>query len=112
MSGTEVVVAALLAAGVLIQLTSVIGILAARDVYDRLHFTGPASIFTPLAIAVAVAIDFGPLTQAGIKAALTAAIVALLGPVLAHATARAARIRERGQLDYREPTRPIGGGER
>ena len=27
------------------------------DVYDRLHFTGPASIFTPLAFAVAVVID-------------------------------------------------------
>lgn len=104
MSVTEIAVAALLTAAVLLQLASVAGIVAARDVYDRLHFTGPASIFTPLAVAVAVALDFGPLSQAGIKAALTAAIIVGFGPVLVHATARAARIREHGQLDYREPT--------
>lgn len=102
MSPTEIAIAVLLGFAVLMQLTSVIGILAADDVYDRLHFTGPASIFTPLAIAVAVAIDFGPLSQAGIKAAMTAALVMLLGPALVHATARAAHIRERGRLVVQE----------
>lgn len=106
MSGTETIVAALLAVAVVVQLLSVLGIVVARDVYDRLHFAGPASIFTPILIAIAVAIDFGPVSQAGIKSALTALIIAGFGPVLAHATARAARIRERGQLDYREPTGP------
>lgn len=106
MSTTEAVVAVLLAVAVVVQLLSVLGIVVARDVYDRLHFAGPASIFTPILVAIAVAIDFGPASQAGIKAALTAFIIVGFGPVLAHATARAARIRERGQLDYREPSGP------
>lgn len=109
MSASEVLVAVLLAVGVFMQLASVAGVLVARDVYDRLHFAGPASIFTPLACAIAVMIDFGPFSQAGIKAALVAVVVAGFGPVLVHATARAARIRERGQLDYREATPPGSG---
>ena len=114
MSAAELAIAGLLVFGVGMQVTSVLGILVARDVYDRLHFTGPASTFTPLAFAAAVAIHFGPLSQAGIKAALTAALVILLGPALVHATARAARIRERGRLELppsgSEPAAP-GAGE-
>ena len=105
MSGEEIVVAALLAVGVLLQLTSVLGILVARDVYDRIHFTEPAGIFTPIAIAIAVVIDFGPLSQAGIKAVMIAVLIVLLAPALVHATARAAHIREHGRLELsgREP---------
>lgn len=102
MSTTEVLVMVLLGFGVFMQLTSVAGILVARDVFDRLHFTGPASIFTPLTLAVAVAIDFGPLSQAGLKSILVAVLVICLGPALVHATARAAHIRESGGLDMRE----------
>ncbi len=102
MSGEEIAVAALLAVGVLLQLTSVVGILVARDVYDRIHFTEPAGIFTPIAIAVAVVIDFGPFSQAGIKAVMTAVLIVLLGPALVHATARAAHIREHGSLELSE----------
>ncbi len=102
MSLTEVLVVVLLGFGVIMQLTSVAGILVARDVYDRLHFTGPASNFTPLAFAVAVAIDFGPISQAGLKSILVAVLVIFLGPALVHATARAAHIRESGGLDMRE----------
>jgi monovalent cation/proton antiporter MnhG/PhaG subunit len=101
-SATEVLVVVLLGFAVIMQLTSVVGILVARDVYDRLHFTGPASIFTPLALAVAVAIDFGPISQAGLKSILVAVLVICLGPALVHATARAAHIRESGRLDMRE----------
>jgi multisubunit Na+/H+ antiporter MnhG subunit len=96
----EIAVIALLAVGVVLQLASVVGIVVAPTVYDRLHFTGPASIFTPLALAVAVALDYGPFSQAGLKSALTAVLVIGFGPALVHATARAARIRERGGLEY------------
>ena len=98
-SPAEIVVVALLAFGVAMELTSVLGILVGSDLYARLHFTGPASTFTPLALAVAVAIDYGPFSQAGIKAAMAAALVILLGPALVHATARAARVRERGSVE-------------
>jgi multisubunit Na+/H+ antiporter MnhG subunit len=101
-SATEVLVVALLGFGVLMQLTSVAGVLAGGNVYDRLHFTGPASIFTPLALAIAIVIDFGPLSQAGLKSILVAVLVICLGPALVHATARAAHIRESGRLDLRE----------
>jgi multisubunit Na+/H+ antiporter MnhG subunit len=98
-SGTEVVVTSLLAFAVAMQLTSVLGILVGSDVYARLHFTGPASTFTPLALAVAVVIHFGLFSQAGVKSAIVAGLVIVLGPALVHATARAARIRQRGRIE-------------
>ena len=48
-------------------------------------------------------IDEGPLSQAGLKSTLTALILVGLGPVLVHATARAAYVRERGRLSVEEP---------
>jgi multisubunit Na+/H+ antiporter MnhG subunit len=95
---TEILVAGLLALGVAMQLTSVLGILVGSTVYARLHFTGPASTFTPLSLAVAVLIHYGPFTQAGVKSVIVAGLVILLGPALVHATARAARIRQRGRI--------------
>jgi multicomponent Na+:H+ antiporter subunit G len=97
-SAVDVVVAALLAIGVAAQLTGVVGVLAAGNVYDRLHFTGPASIFGPLALAAAIVLDEGPLSQAGLKSMLVAVLVLGLNPILVHASARAAFVRERGRI--------------
>jgi multicomponent Na+:H+ antiporter subunit G len=97
-SAGDVVVAVLLVVGVASLLTGVIGVLAARNVYDRLHFTGPASIFGPLALALAVVLDEGPVSQAGLKSMLVALLVLALNPILVHASARAAFVRERGRL--------------
>ena len=44
----------LLTVGVAAQLTAVVGVLVGADVYDRLHFIGPGSIFGPAALALAV----------------------------------------------------------
>jgi multisubunit Na+/H+ antiporter MnhG subunit len=98
-SAADILVIALLAFGVAMELTSVLGILVGADVYARLHFTGPASTFTPIALAVAIAIHFGAFSQAGIKAAITAGLIVVLGPALVHATARAARIRQKGEIE-------------
>ncbi len=111
MSAGEIGIACLLALGVASLLSGVLGVLVARDVYDRLHFTGPASIFGPLLLALAVVLEEGPVSQAGLKSTLTALLIIALNPVLVHATARAARIRERGQLDYGEGLAE-GGAER
>ena len=100
---TVVVVWALMAIGVLSLLAAVLGVLVAADVYDRLHFIGPGSLFGPVAFALAVVIDEGPLSQAGLKSMLTALVLVCLGPVLVHATARAAYVRERGRLSVEEP---------
>jgi monovalent cation/proton antiporter MnhG/PhaG subunit len=88
----------LMAIGTLAVLVGVLGVLVARDVYDRLHFIGPAGIFAPTAFALAVVIDEGPFSQAGLKSMLTALILLGLSPVLVHATARAAYVREHGKL--------------
>jgi monovalent cation/proton antiporter MnhG/PhaG subunit len=98
-SVAEVAVWLLLAIGVAAQLTAVLGVLVAADVYDRLHYTGPASVFGPSCLALAVVIDEGPLSQAGLKSMLVGLLLLALSPVLVHATARAAFVRERGGLD-------------
>ena len=98
MSAGGVLVWVLLAAGVAAQLAGVVGVVVADDVYERLHFTGPASIFGPSCLALAIVIDEGPLSQAGLKSILVALLMLALSPILVHATARAAYVRERGSL--------------
>jgi monovalent cation/proton antiporter MnhG/PhaG subunit len=93
---TEVVVGVLLGVGVGSALLSALGLLATRDAYDQLHFTGPATVIAPVAVAAAVLVE-EPLSSAGIKSVLIALIMLGTGPVLIHATARAARIRDRGR---------------
>jgi monovalent cation/proton antiporter MnhG/PhaG subunit len=92
----DVAVAVALAIGVASALMGAVGLLATRDPYDQLHFTGPATVIGPIAIAAAVLVE-EPLSSAGIKAVLVALIMVGTGPILLHATARAARIRERGR---------------
>ncbi len=94
----------LLLIGVLAVLLSCIGLIVARDTYDRLHYLGPATSLGPVCIALATVAYFG-LGQAGIKALLVAAVLLVTGPVVTHATARATRLR--GSRDV-----PGGGDER
>ncbi len=93
---TNVLVWSLVVLGTVVQVLCVLGVLLARNPYDRLHFTGPASTVAPVAFALAVIVDEGPVTQAGVKSVLTALALVVLNGVLVHATARAARIREHG----------------
>ena len=93
----DVVVAVLLVLGVGIELVCCLGVLVMRNVYDRLHYTGPAS-FGAVLMAAAVVIREGLLSQIGTKAVLIAAVLLVVSPALVHATARAARLRERGEL--------------
>jgi multisubunit Na+/H+ antiporter MnhG subunit len=92
----DVAVAVLLALGVASALMSALGLAASRNPYDQLHFTGPATVISPVAIAAAVLVE-EPLSSAGVKAVLVALIMVGTGPILLHATARAARVRERGR---------------
>jgi monovalent cation/proton antiporter MnhG/PhaG subunit len=95
-SAGDVAVAVLLALGVASALMGALGLLASRDPYDQLHFTGPATVIGPVAIAAAVLVE-EPLSSAGIKAVLVALVMLATGPILIQATARAARVRERGR---------------
>lgn len=96
MNWQDVIVAVFLVLGVGIELLSCLGVLLMRDVFDRLHYVGPASVLGPLAIMIAVLVEES-FSTAGIMAILIALSLMITGPVLTHATARAARVRRLGQ---------------
>ncbi|HET8672137.1 MAG TPA: monovalent cation/H(+) antiporter subunit G [Thermoleophilaceae bacterium] len=90
----------LLVLGVGLQVLSAIGVLAMRSVYDRLHYVSSASVGGALvAVAVTVRESFSLI---GNKTLFIAFFLLVTGPVLVHATARAARIRERGEWSVKE----------
>jgi monovalent cation/proton antiporter MnhG/PhaG subunit len=91
----DVSVAVLLILGVGIELVCCLGVLVMRGVYDRLHYTGPAS-FGAVLIAAAVVVREGLLSQISTKAVLIAATLLVVSPVLVHVTGRAARLRATG----------------
>ena len=92
----DALVILLLAVGVVIELISCVGILVARQFYDRLHYVGPASTLGAFMIGAALVAQDG-LKQQGVKSILVVFLLVVVGPVLTHATARAARIREFGR---------------
>jgi multicomponent Na+:H+ antiporter subunit G len=96
MSLRQLAVIALLVVGVGVTLLSCLGVLVMRDAYDRLHYTTPAAVLAPVAIAAAVVVE-ERLSAAGVKAVLVALVLVVTNPVLGHATARAARIRRFGE---------------
>jgi len=95
---TTIAAAVLVTVGVAVELACCVGVVVMRDVYDKLHFTGPATILGPLALAAAIVVQEG-LSQAGIKALLVAALLVVANPVLTHATGRALYIRQRDHLE-------------
>lgn len=95
---TTIAAAVLVTVGVAVELACCVGVVVMRDVYDKLHFTGPATILGPLALAGAIVVQEG-LNQAGIKALLVAALLVVANPVLTHATGRALYIRQRDHLE-------------
>jgi monovalent cation/proton antiporter MnhG/PhaG subunit len=94
MSLQDAVVYLLLGLGVACEVVSCLGVAAMRDAYDRLHFVGPASLGAVL-IAGAIWVRQGP-SGIALKSTVVAVFLLVASPALAHATARAARISERG----------------
>jgi multicomponent Na+:H+ antiporter subunit G len=107
LSPRDLAVTALLVLAVAVTLVSCAGVLLMRDPYDRLHYTAPAAVIPPVAIAAAVVLE-QRLSAAGIKALLIALVLIVTNPVLGHATARAARIRQYGQWRVRDEEREGG----
>jgi multicomponent Na+:H+ antiporter subunit G len=105
MSFQTIIVITLLSFGVAVELACCLGVLLMEDAHDKLHYVGPAAIFGPLAIAIAILIRES-FSQAGIKALLTAALLIVVNPVLTHAIGRALYIRRR---DHLEPESRAGG---
>lgn len=96
MSAREVIVGILLAIGVLGFLVCALGLLLSRDFYDQLHFLAPASLIGATAIPLSILVQDG-FSQTGSKAILIAFLLFWANPVLTHASARAGRIRRKGQ---------------
>ena len=93
MSVHEVAVHALIWTAVATELVCCIGIVAARDVFARLHYSAAAGTLGPVLVAVAIAVEEGVRSVAA-SAALVVAVLLLLGsPAVTIATARAARAR-------------------
>ena len=95
MGAKGVFIAVLLGLGVAVQLLSCLGVIFMPNLMDRLHFLTPATSLGPAFIAGAIVTEEA-LDHQGIEALLVAAFLLCFGPVLTHATARAARIRRHG----------------
>ncbi len=98
-----IVVDVLLFAGVALLLLCALGMLVMGSAYDRLHYASAAG-WGALLVALAIVVRES-LSLIGDKALLTAAVLIVSGPVLAHATARSGRIRERGTWNPAPPPR-------
>lgn len=77
---------------VLAALISSLGVLLARDAFDRLHFLGPVTIIGSLSLLLAVLFHEGIAVITG-KVLVTVLILIATGPVITHAIARAGIIR-------------------
>ncbi|HZQ56200.1 MAG TPA: monovalent cation/H(+) antiporter subunit G [Bryobacteraceae bacterium] len=86
----------LLGIGLLAFLFTAVGLLASNDVYVQIQFLSPGAVVGAVAICAAVLVKEG-FSQGGMKAIAIAVLLLLANPVLSHATARAARIRRKGQ---------------
>lgn len=91
----QIAIGILLGAAVLLVLASMVGMLAMRDVYQRVHYITPIAVVAPLLVAVAVTLREGWDQNTG-ATWLAVGFVVLVSPFLSHATLRAARIREQG----------------
>ncbi|MBP0458763.1 monovalent cation/H(+) antiporter subunit G [Streptomyces montanisoli] len=108
MSAVRVAADVTLAAGVLAQLVCCLGVVWMRDVFDRLHFAGAGTTVGPVLIGVSVALTGFSSPSGTVQSLVALAFLVLLGPVLTHATGRAARNLLHGDLG---PTghKPDGG---
>ena len=96
MSGNAIV-DVLLGVAVAIELLCCLGVAVMRNVYDRLHYLSAATSVAPFLILAALLVREG-LSSQTLDAIATVAILFIAGPLLVHATARAAR-----RIDYGRP---------
>jgi multisubunit Na+/H+ antiporter MnhG subunit len=101
----QIVIDVLLGLAVLVALGSLVGLVVARDDLDRLHFLAPASVVSPVLVAMAV-VTREAFDGRAIKALLVAGFFLVLNPILSQATARAQRVREHGDWRLTSKERP------
>ena len=104
MTAHELAIDVLVAAGVLGELLCCLGLVLMRDVFDRLHYAMASTTVPPFLIAAAVVVE-EDWTQPAINALVIAGALFVANPVLASATARAARSRRHGHVEARAEER-------
>lgn len=95
MTPREIIVYVLLGLAVLIVLASSAGILVMRDACQKLHYVSPVAVVAPVVVGLAILVQSG-FTENSAQTWLALVFVLAGGPVLTHATIRAARIRADG----------------
>lgn len=100
MSPTHLASDVLLALGVAAEVICALGVVTGRSVYDRLHYSAAATTLGPAFVVSAIALHEG-MNSSGIETLAAGLLLFLLNPVLTHATARAARLHERGTFGPR-----------
>lgn len=98
MSAGSIAAAVLLSTGVAAMLLSCLGLVLLRDVYDRLHCVGFATLTGTFFVAAALFVGKG-LASLPVKAALVFLFAAAIGAVLTHAAGRSFRLREERHED-------------
>lgn len=111
MSTPAVVADVLLGMAVAVVLASAIGVLAMRDTYQKLHFLTPIGLVAPVLVAVAITVRMGWQEDSG-QTWLAVLFLVLAGPLVGHATIRAARIRREGDWRGREQASEDGRNQR
>lgn len=107
MTAHGIVADVLLGLAAAVVLVSSAGILIMRDAYQKLHYVAPVAVVAPVIVALAVLVQSGWTENSG-ETWLALLFMVIGGPFLAHATIRAARIREEG--DWRSGAAQSGAG--
>ncbi len=99
MSVRHLLIDVFLILGVALVLISCLGVVAFRNVYDRLHFSAPA-VLGAICITVAVVVKES-FSLVGDKAILVTVFLIVVAPVATHAIGRAARTAQHGDWRIR-----------
>jgi monovalent cation/proton antiporter MnhG/PhaG subunit len=93
-----IITGSLLGMAVALTILCCLGLMLMRDAYQRVHYSAPVVTISMLLVAIAVFIEESD-SQARIKVTLIFVMMLVMNSILSHATARAIRIRQVGQLD-------------
>jgi monovalent cation/proton antiporter MnhG/PhaG subunit len=95
----QIAVDVLLSLAVVVALASVLGVAVMPDVYQKLHYVTPLATVAPMLIGLTIVVQSG-WTAVAAQTWLVIFVV-MAGPVVSHATIRAAKIRADGDWRVR-----------
>jgi monovalent cation/proton antiporter MnhG/PhaG subunit len=105
----QIAVDVLLALAVLVALAGAVGVAAMPDVYQKLHYVSPLATVAPVLVGLAILVQSG-WSAVSAQTWLTVVFVVMAGPVVSHATIRAAKTRADG--DWRLGAQPGAAPEK